>query len=140
MTKRYGSGIEDLVRRRIKRIALASGLTNAMAFAWQNPETKKIVVTRVVVDITTVGGTGGSVLAVGKVANAAATAADIINNLDLDNAAITDHLLVAGAGVGGVHKIDENGGTNDYITGKILTQNASNLVGYVYIEYFIVED
>ena len=92
MAKRFGSGIEDLVRRRVKRVALASGSTGAFAFAWQNPESKAIMVTRMVVDITTAGGTGSSVLDIGKVASATATASDIFNDINLDTIAVTDHL------------------------------------------------
>lgn len=115
--------------------ALTAGLVNTFAFTWQNPEPVKILVDRVIVDITTAGGTATAILDVGVVASATATAADIINDLDLNAVAITDHLLVAGAGLGGVHKVDEKGGTNDYITGKILTEAASALVGNVYIHY-----
>ena len=115
--------------------ALSSGNANAFAFAWQNPEDAKILVHRVIIDVTTAGGTGGSVLDVGVVADATSTAADIIDDLDLNATGVTDHLLVAGAGLGGVHKVDEADGTNDYITGKILTQNAASLEGSYYIMY-----
>ena len=37
-----------------------------------------------------------------------------------------------------VHKTDENGGTNDYVTGKILVANAASLVGKYYIYYTTV--
>jgi len=134
------TGIESMVRRRVKRVALAAGAADAFAFAWQNPEDKAIIVTRVVVDITTAGGTATADLDVGVAANATTGATDIFDAIDADAAATHDHLLVAGAGAGGVHKVDANGGTNDYITGQITTEKADDLAGYVYIEYFIVED
>lgn len=140
MTQFFGSGIESMVRRRVKRVALAAGAADAFSFAWQNPEDKKITVTRVVVDITTAGGTATADLDVGVAANATTGATDIFDAIDANATGTHDHLLVAGAGAGGVHKVDENGGTNDYITGQITTEKADNLVGYVYIEYFIVED
>jgi len=115
--------------------ALASGLVNTYAFTWQNPESVEVLVERLIVDITTAGGTATAILDVGVVANATSTAADIINDLDLDATGVCDHLLVAGAGLGGVHKVDENGGTNDWITGKILTEAASALVGNYYVQY-----
>lgn len=117
------------------KVALTAGLVNTIAFAWQNPESSKILVDRVIVDITTAGGTATAILDVGVVADAVSTAADIVNDLDLNAIAVTDHLLVAGAGLGGVHKVDEKGGTTAYITGKILTEAASDLVGNVYIHY-----
>jgi hypothetical protein len=41
----------------------------------------------------------------------------------------------AGTNGGEALKWDKNGGANDYVTGKILAQNASSLVGTVIIEY-----
>lgn len=120
---------------KVAKVALAAGAANAMAFAWQNPESNKILVTRVIADVTTAGGTATAVLDVAVVANATATANTIIDGLDLDSVAVTDHLLVAGTGAGGVHKADEKGGANDYITGKILVEKADDLVGNVYIFY-----
>lgn len=123
---------------KVAKGTLTAGLVNTFAFAWQNPEATEILVQRVIIDITTAGGTTTAILDVGVVADATSTAAGIINDLDLDTAAVTDHLLVAGAGAGGVHKVDEMGGTNDYVTGKILTEAASALVGKYYIEYMLV--
>ena len=141
MEKRYGAGIEDLVRRRVKRVALAAGSLNAFAFAWQNPEVKKIVVTKVVVDVTTAGGSATSVLDVARVADATATGDTIIDGADLNAVATYDNIGDPGTnGTQKAYKVDEKDGTNDYITGKILVANASSLVGYAYIEYFIVED
>jgi len=34
--------------------------------------------------------------------------------------------------------VDENGGTNDYITGKILVQGAAALTGKYYILYTVI--
>ena len=120
---------------KVAKVALTAGVANAFAFAWQNPESNAVLVTRVIVDITTAGGTATAVMDVGVVANATSTAADIFNDIDLNSAAISDNLLVAGTGQGGVHKLDENGGTTPYITGKILTEKAEALVGNVYIIY-----
>ncbi len=117
---------------------LAAGAADAFAFAWQNPESVAILVQRVIIDVVTAGGTATSILDVGVSDTATGTAADIIDNLDLDAAAVTDHLLVAGTGAGGVHKLGAMGGTNDYITGKILTEKADDLVGKYYIEYLLV--
>ena len=41
----------------------------------------------------------------------------------------------AGSTGGEPKKWDKKGGTNDYVTGKILAQNAASLVGKVIIEY-----
>ena len=139
-TKSWGYGKEHDVRRRVKRVALTAGLANAFAFAWQNPESKKIIVDRVVVDKTVAGGTATSVLDVGIVASATDTADTLIDGLDLNSAAVADNISDIGTNGKARGKVDENGGTNDWITGKILVANASALAGYAYIFYLIVED
>lgn len=141
MVKYFGSGKEDMVRRRVKRVALTAGAANAIAFAWQNPEGEKIVVTRVVIDRTTAGGTATSVLDVGPATSATGTADTVIDGLNLNTTGVADNIADKGTnGTQRVAKLDENGGTTPYLTGKILVEAASSLVGYAYIEYFLVED
>ena len=141
MVKYFSSGKEDMVRRRIKRVALTAGIADAIAFAWQNPEGKSIVVTRVVVDRTIAGGAATSVLDVGPATSATGTADTIIDGLDLNATGVADNIADKGTnGTTKVVKLDKNGGTTPYITGKILVAAASALVGYAYIEYLIVED
>ncbi len=55
---------------------LAAGLANAFAFAIQNPENVDCIITNVVVDITTTGGTATSVLDVDVEASATGTGDD----------------------------------------------------------------
>lgn len=120
---------------------LASGLADAYAFTWQNPETVEILIYSVTVDITTAGGTGSSVLNVDVVANATSTGDTILDGVDLNSTGISVSTNVSDSGTSGdekVHKADENGGTNDYVTGKILVANASALVGKYYIQYTTV--
>lgn len=120
---------------------LVSGLANAYAFTWQNPETVEILIYSVTVDITTAGGTGSSVLDVDVVANATSTGDTILDGVDLNATGISVSTNVSDSGTSGdekVHKADENGGTNDYVTGKILVANASALVGKYYIQYTTV--
>jgi len=140
MTNLFSAGIENMVRRRVKRVALTAGAASAFAFAWQNPEDKKIIVTRVVVDRTTAGGTATAVLDVGPAANATTHADTLIDGLDLNATGVADNVSDGGTNGKARCKVDEKDGTTDYITGQILTEKADNLVGYAYIEYFLVED
>ncbi len=128
------SGVAYVAKRYLVE-DLASGNANAFAFAVQNPEGVDCVVTNVIVDITTAVGTASSVLDVDVVGNATATGDDIIDGLDLNAAAMGDRHANAGSNGGAPVKWDKNGGTNDYVTGKILVQNAASLVGKVIIEY-----
>ena len=128
------SGIDYVMKRYIVE-ALAPGNSNAFAFAVQNPEAVDCIITNVIVDITTAGGTASSVLNVDVVADATSTGDKIIDGLDLNATGVADRQDDAGTNGGEPKKWDKNGGTNDYVTGKILVQNAASLVGTVIIEY-----
>lgn len=128
----------DAAGLKIAKGALTAGDADAFAFAWQNPEASKIIVTRVLINITTAGGTGSSVLDVGVVANATSTADTLIDGLDLNATGIFDNITDKGEYGKSRQVVDENGGTNDYITGKILVQNAAALVGKYYIFYTVI--
>ena len=128
------SGI-DYVHKKHVIEDLASGNANAFAFAVQNPEEVDCVVTNVIVDITTAGGTASSVLDVDMVDGATDTGDDIVDGLDLNATGTFDRHANAGTNGGAPVKWDKNGGTNDHVTGKILAQNAASLVGKVIIEY-----
>lgn len=124
--------------RVIAKVALTAGNTNAYAFAWQNPEASKIVVERVLVRLATAGGTATSVLDVGVVANATSTSDTLIDGLDLNTTGLFDNIVDKGTNGKARQLVDEKGGTNDYVTGKILVANAAAVVGDVYIVYFTV--
>ena len=128
------SGISYVAKRYIVE-DLASGNANAFAFAVQNPEGVDCIVTNVIVDITAAGGTASSVLDVDVVGSATGTGDKIIDGLDLNATGVADRHDNAGSNGGEPKKWDKNGGTNDYITGKILAQNAASLAGKVIIEY-----
>lgn len=119
---------------KIVTAALTSGAANAFCLAWENPETVQILVTRILVDITTVGGTVGAVLDFGAAADANTHSDTLIKGVDANDVAIYDNLLAANLG-GTVVKLDEKGGTTTFITGQILTADAAALVGNAYIFY-----
>lgn len=124
---------------KVARVALAGGNANAFAFAWANPETSKIIVTRVVVDVTTKSATAGALLDVGPGATATTHSDTLIDGLDIATAVITaDNITNKGSNGLSLCKLDVVGGTTAYITGQILVQNAAALAGYVYIFYSIV--
>ena len=128
------SGVVYVAKRYIVE-AMAAGAANAFAFAVQNPEGVDCIVTNVIVDITTAGGTASSVLDVDVASSATGTGDSIIDGLDLNAIGVADRHDDAGTNGGEALKWDKNGGTNDYITGKILVQDALSLAGSVIIEY-----
>lgn len=122
---------------KVAEVALAGGAANAFALAWQNPESVAILVTRILVDITTAGGTATAVLDVGPAASATTHSDTLLDGVDANATATYDNLLADDAGTNGLTsaKLDENGGTTDYITAQILTEAATDLVGNAYIFY-----
>jgi hypothetical protein len=129
--------ISDSHMKRVKT-ALSSGAANAFCLAWQNPEDHAIIVTRLIVDLTTAGGTGTAELDFGP-ANDATTHADgLIDGVDANAIAIYDNIEDQGTNGQSVCKLDAAGGTTDYITGQILTEAANSLVGNAYIFYTAV--
>lgn len=124
---------------KVARVALSGGNANAFAFSWGNPETSKIIVTRIVVDVLVKGATGGAVLDVGPGATATTHSDTLIDGLDVATAVVcADNITNKGTNGLSICKLDEAGGTTSYITGQILTQNATALAGIVYIYYIIV--
>lgn len=116
--------------------ALTSGVANAFAFAIQNPEIVDCLVTRVIIDLATAGGTGSSVLDVDTVDGATDTGDDIIDGLDLNTTGTFDSITDGGTnGEKKPVKWGAKGGSTDYLTGKILVADAASLVGKVIVKY-----
>ena len=129
----------DAAGLKIAKGTLAGGLANAFSFAWQNPEASAIVVSRVVIDVTTVGAVAGALLDVGPGATATTHSDTLIDGLDITTAVITaDNITNKGSNGLSLCKLDAAGGTTDYITGQILVQAAAALVGKYYIFYTVV--
>ena len=93
------SGISYVAKRYIVE-ALTAGNANAFAFAVQNPERVDCVVTNVVVDLTTAGGTASSVLDVDVAADATSTGDSIIDGLDINQTGAFDRHKNAGTNGG----------------------------------------
>ena len=117
------------------KVALEAGDANDFAFAWQNPESSKIIVDRVILDITKAGGSASAVMDVGSAASATTHSDNLIDGVDINAVATYDNIGDGGTNGKSKQKLDEKGGTTDYITGQILTANAASLEGNVYIHY-----
>lgn len=120
-------------------VALTAGAAESFALAWQNPESTAILVQRVLVDLTTAGGTANSVLNVGSAANDTTTSNNVIDGLNLNTTGLFDNIDDQGTNGAATARLDAMGGTTDYLTGQILVATAADLVGNVYIEYVMVE-
>ena len=118
---------------------LTAGNANAICFAWHNPEAQDILIKKVIVEVTTAGGTPGSHLDVGIADDAAGTnrGTEFFDDLLLNSAQVDDSWV---GGDGGtqtkwVFCQDSVSATDGWVVGQILDANAASLVGRYYIEY-----
>jgi len=145
MTRKYGAGKESDIKDRWAvatlsgnaNIATANTHANCKVFSWLNPEAADIMVDKVIMEITTSGGTDTSTLDVG-----------VSSNID-DAGNIGDEFLdgVATNTAVGVYCVEAAGDMaanvpqNSYVGGKFKTSNAnanaSTLAGKVYIHYLV---
>jgi len=114
---------------------LVADVSGNMAFWWQNPETAKILIHRILIDRTTAGGTANSVLDVGVIDASGNNADNLIDGLNLNTTGLADNIEDKGSNGKSRQKLDENGDATDWITGKILVADALSLVGKYYIFY-----
>jgi hypothetical protein len=119
--------------------SLTAGNANAIGFAFHDPELQDIYVKKIVITVTTPGGTAGSHLDVGIADDATGTnrGTEFFNDLLLNTAQVNDSWV---AGDGGtqtkwVFCQDNVSATDGWIVGQILDANAASLVGSYYIEY-----
>ena len=104
--------------------------------AWQNPESVSIVISRVIVDVTTIA-SAACKLDLGTTATDATTASDnLIDGIDVN--AGTGLLGIAdGDGTNG--KYQQKLASGKWVTVKEISGNATGLVGAAYIYYSLVQ-
>ncbi len=125
---------------KVAKVVITAAAGNAYSFAWQNPEDNKILIRGVIVYIT-VAATLAATLNIDVAPTATDTGSTIFNAITLDTVApvVWSSHNVNDTGVAGdekPHVMDENGGTNDWLTGKEISGNSmASLVGNVYIIY-----
>ena len=121
--------------------SLTAGNANAFFLAWHNPELQDVYIAKVVIDITTPGGTALSVGQVGIADDATGTNIGTeffpAAGIDLNAAAVRDSWNATDTGTQTKWVLcqDSASATDGWINGQILTQNATALVGKYYIEY-----
>lgn len=118
---------------------LTAGNANAIAFAWHNLETQDIYIKKLVVVVTTAGGTVGSHLDAGIADDAAGTnrGVEFFNDLLLNSVQVNDSWVAGDGGtqIKWVFCQDYASATDGWVVGQILDANAAALVGSWYIEY-----
>ena len=118
------------------KIPLTAGVANDFAVAVENPFGIDLIIKRAILDITTAGGTGSSVIDVDVVATVTSTGDDIFDGADANAVATLDSLNSTDNGTNGEGKSwkwNKAGGTLDVITAKILVADAASLAGNLYL-------
>jgi hypothetical protein len=120
---------------KIVKVALGVADTGGGVLSWANPETGSIIITRVVLDVTTKS-TSACTLDVGTTAASATTSSDtLIDGVDVGTAIGTfDNYEDAGTNGTSRQKL----ATGKWVTASKASGAAAGLVGYAYIEYFLI--
>ena len=116
------------------KVDLSGGSAGDIAFAWQNPESSKIIVDRVILRVTNPGGSGAT-MDIGVASDESTQSDNLIDGAAIDTAGVYDNIDDAGTNGKAKQIVDEKGGTNDYITGQIVGADSPDLEGSVYIHY-----
>lgn len=120
---------------KIAKVALGTTDTAGGIFAWSNPETVSIIVTRVILDVTTKT-TGACTVDVGTTATSATTSSDnLIDGKDI-NAATGVFDNIEDQGTNGTSR--QKLASGKWVTASVASGASAGLVGYAYIEYLLI--
>lgn len=135
-----GQRIEGAAERiRTARVALTTDTGNAGMLSWQNPEEHPVIIQRIILDVTTPA-TGAAIANFGSDGDGTGTSSDLIDGVDIGTAAgVFDNIDDQGTSGGSKVRLDEAGGTTDWLTGTGESDPAG-LVGFAYIQYWVVDD
>lgn len=134
-TKKVAAGD---VAVKVDRVAfLGTGSSSGVFASWQNPESGRILVTRVIVDLTTAAGAAATV-DVGVTATSATTASDtLLDGIDV-NAATGVFDSMNPALDSGANAKAQAVASGKWITMAEASGNVSAAAGYIYIFYVVV--
>lgn len=126
--------LADAADIRVSKVALAALDAAGGIFAWQNPEGVAIIVTKVLVDVTTVAA-AACTLDIGTTAVSAGTLSDnLIDGLDVRTA--TGLFGIAdGADANG--KSQQKLAAGKWVTGSKASGAAAGLAGSAYVHYYL---
>lgn len=116
------------------KVALTAAAGNGGALAWANPEGATIIITKVIVNVTTVA-TGACTLDIGTAANGTTSNDTLLDGLDV-NAAIGLFDNVTNKGTNGLPtKLLTS---SQFVTATVASGTVTGLVGQVYIGYILL--
>lgn len=114
----------------------ANGTGHTYLATWQNPESTKIMIWLVIIRLTAAGGTAGAICDTDVVGDATSNGNTIFDGVDINTTGIYSSWEVGGGGTEQPHIMDENGGTNDWLTFYEENNTAyASLAGKAYVFY-----
>ncbi len=117
------------------RAALRGADAAGGILAWRNPESKPIIVVRLVID-RTANARAACTADFGSASRPTRVSNNLIDGLDVNAAeAVEDNVEDKGANGKSRQRLDAKGGRTDYITGSRATGAAAGLAGHAYIFY-----
>lgn len=129
----------DFVTFGIASGEITGGVVDGTPFSWQNPYNHKIIVDHIIIEITTAGGTANSEMNIDVVQTSGSTGDDIFDGIDLNPGTVPviyDSRNSSDAGTNGKMRsirMDAKNGDYDWITGRVLVADSTNLVAKYYI-------
>ena len=102
----------------------------------QSPYPEDVLIVQAIIRITTAGGTATAVIDVDVIDAATGTGDDIFDGIDANAAALINSTEAA-AGTNAEHGAwvwEKAGGTNDYVTAKLLVEAAAALVADLFLQ------
>lgn len=108
---------------------------DGIVFSWENEEGAAVIVTRVLVHVTTAGGTATATLDVGSAADATTGSDNLITGADIDTTAAYDSLDLANEGVATLKVVP----AGEFVNGQAKTEKAEALEGKYYIFYAVAD-
>lgn len=121
--------------KKVDKVALAALDTGGGVLSWANPEAGDILINRVTI-VTSVKSTAASTVDVGTTATTATTSSDnLLDGLDTGTAVLTtDNLQTPGTNGKQLQSL----AVGKWVTISRSTGACAGLVGYCYIEYFVL--
>lgn len=130
-----GASVAATAIKKVDKVALAALDTGGGVLSWVNPEASAILINRVTI-VTSVKSTGASTVDAGTTAASATTSSDnLLDGLDTGTAVVTtDNLQTPGTNGKQLQSL----AVGKWVTISRSTGACAGLVGYCYIEYFVL--
>jgi hypothetical protein len=121
---------------RVAKVRAAGAAQNAQSFAWQNPESTKIIIFKAILHVFDAEDVGvGTLMDIGVAANGTTSSDTLLDGVAITATGLFDNITNKGTSGKPQVIVDEKNGTNDYVTGTVNTATGASFTGCVYLFY-----